>query len=83
MGFVDVLDSVGNREWTHPWHDSYYMSARWGIIDHVLVRNGTPLAGDVVDSGVWSIDDEVARIEANFQRIGSDHFPVKASLQVP
>jgi len=83
MGFVDVLASVGNREWTHPWHDSYNMSKRWGIIDHILVRNGTPLDGDVIDSGVWSIEEETARIEANFRRIGSDHFPVEGSLRVP
>ena len=75
-GFVDVLASVGNREPTHPWSSSYNTAPRWAIIDHIVVRNGRPLSGDVFDFGVWSIDDEVARIEANFQNTGSDHFPI-------
>ena len=80
QGFIDVLAAVGNREQTHPWLDTYYMSTKWGIIDHVLARNGVPISGDVIDSAVWSIEDETARIEANFDAIGSDHFPVVAAL---
>jgi endonuclease/exonuclease/phosphatase family metal-dependent hydrolase len=80
-GFVDVLAALGNREQTHPWIESYYMSNKWGIIDHVVVRGGEPLSGDVIDSGVWSIDDETARIEANFDAVGSDHFPVVAAVE--
>jgi len=30
----------------------------------------------VLDFGVWAIEDEVARIEANFVNTGSDHFPI-------
>jgi hypothetical protein len=44
------------------------------MIDLVLIRNGRPLAGEVFDLGVWSIDDEVTGIEANFGNTGSDHF---------
>ena len=80
-GFVDVLASLGNREQTHPWLETYYRSDKWGILDHVLVRGGDPVSGDVVDSGVWSIEDETARIEANFEACGSDHFPVVASFR--
>jgi endonuclease/exonuclease/phosphatase family metal-dependent hydrolase len=81
-GFADVLAAVGNREPTHPWSSQYNGSHRWGIIDHVLVRNGLPLSGDVFDFGVWSIGDEVTRIEANFRNTGSDHFPVGGTLAV-
>jgi endonuclease/exonuclease/phosphatase family metal-dependent hydrolase len=75
-GFVDLLAAVGNREPTHPWSSSYNRAPRWSIIDHIVVRNGRPLSGDVFDFGVWSIEDEVARIEANFRNTGSDHFPL-------
>ena len=44
-GFVDVLASLGNREQTHPWLDTYYMSDKWGVIDHILVRGATPIFG--------------------------------------
>jgi endonuclease/exonuclease/phosphatase (EEP) superfamily protein YafD len=39
------------------------------------------VSGDVVDFGVWAIEDETARIEANLEACGSDHFPVVARLQ--
>ncbi len=77
--FVDVLAAVGNREPTHPWSSTYNGAPRWAIIDHLLVRNARPLAGDVFDFGVWSIADEVARIEANLRNTGSDHFPIGGS----
>jgi endonuclease/exonuclease/phosphatase family metal-dependent hydrolase len=80
-GFIDVLATLGNREQTHPWLDTYYMSNKWGILDHVLLRNGEPISGDVVDFGVWAIEDETARIEANFEASGSDHFPVVATIR--
>ena len=57
------------------------MSNKWGILDHVLLRNGEPISGDVVDFGVWAIEDETARIEANFEASGSDHFPVVATIK--
>jgi endonuclease/exonuclease/phosphatase (EEP) superfamily protein YafD len=57
------------------------MSNKWGILDHVLLRHGDPVSGDVVDFGVWAIEDETARIEANLEACGSDHFPVVARLQ--
>jgi hypothetical protein len=79
-GYVDVLASVGNREPTHPWSASYYSSMRWAVIDHVLVRNGRPVSGDVLDFGLWAITDETDRIEANLRLTGSDHFPVVSAL---
>lgn len=81
-GFTDVLAAVGNREATHPFSASYNGATRWSIIDHVLSRGAVPRAGDVFDFGLWSVSDELARIEANFRACGSDHFPVAAELTV-
>jgi endonuclease/exonuclease/phosphatase family metal-dependent hydrolase len=78
--YLDVLASIGNREATHPWSTSYYSSVRWAVIDHVLVRNALPVAGDVMDFGLWSIADETDRIEENLRLTGSDHFPVAATV---
>lgn len=75
-GFTDVLDASGVREPTHPWSSSYNGATRWAIIDHLLVRGAAPVSGDVLDFGVWAIEDEVARIEANIVNTGSDHFPI-------
>jgi endonuclease/exonuclease/phosphatase family metal-dependent hydrolase len=74
-GFVDVLASLGNREQTHPWIETYYMADKWGVIDHVIARNAVPVSGDVIDSGVWSVEDQTARIEANFDACGPRSFP--------
>ena len=75
-GFVDVLDTVGNREPTHPWSSSFNGATRWAIIDHLTVRGAQPLSGDVLDFGGLSIPDELTRIESNFRTTGSDHYPV-------
>lgn len=80
-GYVDVLASVGNREPTHPFSSTYYASHRWAIIDHVMVRGAAPVGGDVFDSGLWSISDELERIEENFRRVGSDHFPIAGQVR--
>lgn len=82
-GYMDVLASVGNREATHPWDTTYNNSDRWAVIDHILVRGAEPVAGDVFDFGVWSIADETARIEENFLRSGSDHFPIGGEVRIP
>lgn len=79
-GYSDVLSALGNVEATHPWSSSYNRNQRWGRIDHITIRNGRGLGGDVLDFGVWSIADETARIAANLQNTGSDHFPVMAIL---
>lgn len=82
-GFVDVLASIGNRSQTHPWSTRYYKAPRWAIIDHVLVRNGLPVAGEVMDFGLDAIVDESARIESSLRISGSDHYPVAAMLELP
>jgi endonuclease/exonuclease/phosphatase family metal-dependent hydrolase len=82
-GFADALAAVGNREPTHPWSSSYNNADRWAVIDHVVVRGAKPESGDVLDLGVWSIRDELDRIEANFRNTGSDHFPLRATLGLP
>lgn len=81
-GLVDVLAALGNREPTHPFRASYNHSPRWAIIDHVLARGVAPHSGDVFDFSLGAIDDEVPRIEANFQRCGSDHHPVTGAVAV-
>jgi endonuclease/exonuclease/phosphatase family metal-dependent hydrolase len=80
-GFVDVLASTGNREATHPWSATYYNSTRWLVIDHILTRGAIPVAGDVLDMGTASIEDEVERIEENFRRTGSDHYPIIGTVE--
>jgi endonuclease/exonuclease/phosphatase family metal-dependent hydrolase len=80
-GFVDVLASVGNREATHPWSTTYYSSTRWLVIDHILTRGAIPVAGEILDMGASDIADEVERIEANFRRTGSDHYPIMGAVE--
>jgi hypothetical protein len=79
-GFADVLAAVGNREPTHPFRESYNRSPRWAIIDHVLARGAAPRSGDVFDFGLGAIAAETPRIEANFERCGSDHYPVSGTV---
>jgi len=80
-GFIDVLASAGNREATHPWNTTYYNSTRWLVIDHILTRGATPVSGDVLDMGTAAIADEVERIEENVRRTGSDHYPIKGTVE--
>jgi endonuclease/exonuclease/phosphatase family metal-dependent hydrolase len=81
-GFVDVLAADGTEEPTHPFRDSYNRSPRWGVIDHVLVRDGHPVSGRVVDGGVWTIEDNTERIAEALRLFGSDHFPIEATVAV-
>jgi hypothetical protein len=46
-------------------------------------REATPLTGRVIDFAVWSIEDEIERIEENMRRDGSDHFPIEAVIEIP
>ena len=80
-GFVDVLASTGNREATHPWSTTYYNSTRWLVIDHILTRGATPVAGEVLDMGGSAIADEVKRIEESFRQTGSDHYPIVGTIE--
>ncbi|MEO6068888.1 MAG: endonuclease/exonuclease/phosphatase family protein, partial [Gemmatimonadales bacterium] len=61
-GFVNVLRKVGNFEPTHPFSSKYYQANTYSILDHVMLLGGTPISGDVLDNGVWSISDESKRI---------------------
>jgi endonuclease/exonuclease/phosphatase family metal-dependent hydrolase len=80
-GFVDVLASVGSRGATHPWSTTYYKSRRWLIIDHILTRGATPVAGEVLDQDGSVIADEIERIEENLRRTGSDHYPIVGTVE--
>ena len=77
-GYVNVLESLGTASQTHPWTSSYNGADNWGIIDHIITRNSTPLSGRVIDFDLFKTfpDDEVSRINANLRLCGSDHFPI-------
>jgi endonuclease/exonuclease/phosphatase family metal-dependent hydrolase len=81
-GFTDVLAAVGERSSTHPWSDGYYKSGRWAVLDHVLVRGAEPVAGEVVDADTAEIADQSERIEEFLRRMGSDHYPVAATVRI-
>jgi endonuclease/exonuclease/phosphatase family metal-dependent hydrolase len=74
--FVDTLQYLNREEWTHPFDVEDDKNA--GILDHIIVRNTTPIEGHVFNSNLWKLypHDESGRIIANFQIIGSDHFPL-------
>lgn len=78
-GFVDVLHALGISDYTSPWSESYYGHGQWGIIDHVIARRATPRSGKVFNFGLFTRypNDQDARIVANLQLSGSDHFPVE------
>lgn len=83
--FRNVLAETGVDEVTSPYLSYYYANSVFGPIDSVLVRNARPSAAKVFDFGLFTLypnkADEAARITANFQASGSDHFPVTASAQ--
>ena len=75
---------LGKEGPTHPFSSNYYQSENWAVIDHILVRNCQPNDGSIMDFNLWKDFpiDEDGRITANFQRCGSDHFPLTASVNV-
>lgn len=70
-------------EATHP-----FLESEGGpTIDHILVRNGTPLEGIVRHHDVWTTypvlspdTNDSSRIRATLETCGSDHFLVHGSL---
>ncbi len=82
-GFKDVLTTLGIDEPTHPFSSTYYKTSNFTDIDHVLVRNATPVAGQVFNFNLWNLypTNEEARINANFTISGSDHFPVTGTVR--
>ena len=80
LGFADALTVLNCTDPTHPYArpgDDYGPLAR---LDHVLVRDTTPIEGRVVDSGVWQVDGPGARLARHLEKTGSDHLPVSVSL---
>lgn len=81
-GYIDVLAAVGNNDRTHPDDKGYANSRSFQIIDHVLVQNGVPLDGDVIDNNLFVLYPENSntnndlRVTENIRLIGSDHFAV-------
>jgi endonuclease/exonuclease/phosphatase family metal-dependent hydrolase len=84
-GFHNVLAEMGVDEVTSPYLSMYYANSVYGPIDCVLSRNAQPTAAGVFDFDLFTLypdkKDEDARITANFQRCGSDHFPVSGTVQ--
>ncbi len=77
----DALTVVGNQDPTHPYARPGDSHALWARIDHVVVRGFTPIAGRVLDSGVWDLDAPAERIEALLRATGSDHHAVEVALR--
>jgi endonuclease/exonuclease/phosphatase family metal-dependent hydrolase len=86
--FVDILHQLGTEDLTSPYATSYYKADNWGIIDHVIIRNGSPKEGYVVNYGLYEkypivpSGSDDPRIIENFQIDGSDHFPVVGSADI-
>lgn len=71
--FIDCLNFLKNEKITHP----------FGILDHILVRNATPIEGKVLDynileDGVISVD----KFNQMLEKIGSDHFIVLSTILI-
>lgn len=83
-GYLNVLEQLGTATQTHPWTSSYNGADNWGIIDHIITRNSTPLSGRVIDFDLFKTypTDEVSRINSNLRLCGSDHFPLIGSVTV-
>lgn len=83
--FKNVLSALGIFDVTSPYSSTYYGHAVFGVIDNILVRNGQPLDGMVVNNGLFQLypntKDEDARVTANMQITGSDHFAVEATVK--
>ncbi len=87
-GFVDVLTAVGNTELTTPYTTQYSSSINFGRIDHIVVRNATPVDGGVLTFDMFTLFpdlpgnvNEEDRITENLRISGSDHFPIWGSIE--
>ena len=85
-GFVDILSTLGRDGPTSPYSSKYYKAANMSDIDHMLVRNATPIDGKIFSFNLWNLypttdpANEEKRINANFSISGSDHFPVNGKI---
>lgn len=81
-GYNDLLKDLGKATQTHPWSSKYYGSENWGIIDHIMYRNGNAVEGSVVDHNLFNLypNDEEKRININLQKAGSDHFQLIGTI---
>lgn len=82
VGYIDVLQTLGVESQTHPWDSKYNGADNWGIIDHIISRNSTPINGKVIDFNLYQLfpNDEESRINRFLQLSGSDHFPITGSV---
>lgn len=81
--YYDVLEVLGAAKQTHPWDSKYYGADNWGIIDHIISRNTSPLDGRVNDFNLFQLypNNEEMRINKNLQLSGSDHFPIIGTVR--
>ena len=79
QGFSNALISIGQIGHTYP---STPSSADFNMIDHIMCRNATPFYGHIFDFGIMNETDETVRIEECLKICGSDHFPVKAMINL-
>jgi mRNA deadenylase 3'-5' endonuclease subunit Ccr4 len=81
--FIDVYDAVGEKGVERPLNTSYAGNTNCGIIDHIMIRNATPVSSSILDFNAWSdgSQDPEERINLTLQRIGSDHFIVIGKIE--
>jgi endonuclease/exonuclease/phosphatase family metal-dependent hydrolase len=86
--YQDVLAFLKQETWTSVYFQDHAHAIKnskdFGIIDHLLVRNGTPLKGQVQDFNLWSLypDHQAKRIYENLKLCGSDHFPIYGEIKL-
>jgi endonuclease/exonuclease/phosphatase family metal-dependent hydrolase len=79
-GFVDALTAVGDTDPTHPLARPGDTHAPLARLDHVLVRGARPVAGRVVDAGLFAVADAGTRWIEGLRRTGSDHLAVVTTI---
>jgi len=75
-GLENLLRKTGNFEPT------VVHSAKNGIADYIFGKELQPISGDVLDFHVWSIQQDLCRLETSLKKIGSDHMPLKITFRI-
>jgi endonuclease/exonuclease/phosphatase family metal-dependent hydrolase len=80
-GFLDVIDTIGADNASHLFATSYPENSNCGVIDHITVRNGIPVSGEILTCNVLGDGkNREERINLILQRNGSDHFIVSGVI---
>jgi len=85
-GFVDAGYTFRSTEATHPWDPYSNPKSKWydytsydGPIDHITIRGGTFSFYDVFNYNIMASSNQTVRIADTAQRLGSDHFLIRAT----